>query len=886
MESLRSFAKAGLKLINSSENDNNISGSGSTALAGSLTYDPEADPELEFDLAATLGIEIGPDARLFHALNRFVATLSSRNKYYTRRISELDPEALGNTDPLRLSNKILDDTKYGNAYIAQLLRYNLITYLRDGQGAQPPSQEVKNVLQHWWASLLDLLQSDGHNILERRSNAHDDSDKNRDSHSDSDNCSSTRSSASSSPHVHHKRGKDKSFFGFKRSKETVSPCLSVEMISVIFEAVSRIMSCLMVSSHSTSSELLTFADSILRTIRIITNHLVLNSRTIKELSYDIKRDNHVSLTFCNNYNSLIRSFLGKLMAFAFFYLPDENQFDTQIMEVLQPNFKVEQDYNNPLVAWKNRRYILTKAKGQHIATSKTNTHRHKKFRVVISYIRHDLCFLSFYWHYWYIVLFLCGKENLPLTKDTVHDICPGSSILIEHSVLHFLRADLFQASKHLKAVRRQSMMANVNDSMPNSDVVSDGDLTKASASSSKTESLDEFIANNFKSLRVWNCLWSITKQFPERRDDWQVLLNLHDQSQLKYIKKIPAYDFQMANIVFNKILKKLIETFEDMSFLNWKSWGDGYLNLLRTGNMNNQIIATLSLFNSWDYIPADEQKRLTKEIINDPEIWKTVTLDTAENLILVLFTKFLIFKVSKIQDDAIKLDVLTKLDLYQSQFEELTRAFETDPTTSSFPRECATTCGGDSVLLFHVNKKFVLGTIRSLAKSSTAKEKSSLWRKNWIQGPLDINCKKEYQGVQPPPEFSQILINSDILTPIRAPVGFRIMLFPNISKTIDYWNKKWSQKSSEESCVSEKELPYTPPENINTELFISTLSSDSDTVASDDKAVMTVAHGNARTQYAKLFKFTKLFNLTMLEYYDFQNFEDDEHIIIDFEIFQ
>ena len=888
MESLRAFAKVGLKLINNNgANEDNKSGS--TGQNRSLAYDDEADPEMEFDLSSSLGIEIDDDAKLFHALNRFITTLNNRNKYYNSKVNELDPEDLKRTDPLKLSNKILEDTKYGNAYLAQLIRYNLIKYLRDLHTAEPPSQEVKNVLQHWWSSLLDLLQSDGHNILDKTKSTPSDSDTD---HSQSasinertnSNSSSSRSSASSSPNVHAKKGKDRSFFGFKKTKETVCPCLSIELISVIFEAMSRTMTFLMVSSQSGSSELITYSDSILRTIRIITTHLVLNSRTIKELSYDIKRDNHVSLTFCNNYNSLIRSFLGKLLAFAFFYLPDDYQFDTQIMEVLQPNFKIEHDFTNPLIAWKRRKYILTKVKGQHVDTSKTNTHSHKKFRVIISYIRHDLCYLSFYWHYWYIILFLLSQADLPLTRETIFDRCPGSSILIEHSVLHFLRNDLFKASKHLKTIRRQSMNANVNDSMPNSDIVSDGDIPKGGPNSGKTESLDEFIANNFKSLKIWNCLWSITKQFPDRPDDWKLLLNLHDQSQLKYIKKIPAYDFQMANIVYNKILKKLIETFDDVSFLNWKSWDDGYLSLLKTGNMNNQIIATLSLFNSWDHIPNDEQERLIKEIINDPEIWKTLTLDTAENLIQVLFIKLLVFKVSKIQNESITQEVFAKLALYQSETESLSKSFEGDTGVSPIERECANTYGGDSVLLFHVNKKFVLGTIRSLAKSSTTKEKSSLWRKNWIQGPLDINCKKEYNSVQPPPEFAQILVDSNIMTPTTPPVGFGIMLFPNMNKTIDYWNKKWSQPSSDES--SEKELPYAPLEKLNTELF-STATSDSESATSGNTtATMPVAHGNYRTQYSKLFKFTKLFNLTMMEYYDFQNFEDDDNIIIDFELFQ
>ena len=847
MESIRAFAKVGFNILNSqNEKSAKFNGKGTSPLGDNEDFD--------FDLSSAFEIEIDDDAKLFHALNRFITLLNNREKCYKSKINSFEIEEIKETDPLELTDKLFEDTDCNNDYITQFIRHNLVKYLRNAQlysENEEVTTELRDVLGHWWSYILDLLKSDSNGSYNRNPQK-----------------------------ITHRGNSIMSFRGSDQidKKELFQPHNSIELVSVCLESVSRILSRLLILDDCNETELTKYSDYIIRTIHVITAKLVSNSRQIKELSYVKGKDSHKQITYCNNYNSLIRSFLGKLLAFAFIYIPDELQFDIQLIEALQPNFKLETVKDPELIKWKKRNFKTTKRKTmkkEDEEQTSSNSDQKKIFRVIISYIRNDLCFFSFYFYYWSILLKLIQKKKITLQKETIPEICPASDIFIEHSINNFLKNDLYKANRHLKNIRKQNLGININDSMPNSDVVSD-DEGVGSNGPNKIESLDVFIGNTFKNLKIWGSLHLLYTKFPLQESNLNLLLNLHDIKQLDYIKTIPAYDYQMANIVFNKILKKIIELFDDPTFLNWSTWGSGYLNLLKTQNMNNQIASILSLFNIWDHIPINERTRISKEILKNNEIWLSVTLDTAENLVHVLFTKLLIFKISKVDNEEVKNLVLERLSNFHFQFNSLSQSLKLDGTDDRIERLCSTNYGGDTVLLFHVNKKFVLGTLRSPRSNKSNKNKLIYDKRNWILGPLDIDCRKEFKGLLEPPEF----IKLGFLVPEnKTKMGFRIMIFPNTSKPLEYWNKKWAANIESDAISKEKQLPFKPLEPLDISLFgeLSEIPENPELVGNQF---------NRQTQYEKLFRFIRLFNLTMVEYYDFQNFENEENIYIDFDLFK
>ncbi|SMN18703.1 similar to Saccharomyces cerevisiae YDL073W Putative protein of unknown function [Maudiozyma saulgeensis] len=847
MESLRAFAKVGFKLIN------NQNEKFSTLNGNSFSNFNDID-DLDFDLSSSLEIDINDDAKLFHALNRFITLINNRNKHFNLKIQDIVEDELQKTDPQIISDKIFENTNFSNTYIAQFIRHNLIKYLRNEQlysDNETLSEELRDVLGHWWSYILDLLTRD----KKQQKNTN----------------------------------KRSSIITFKSTdstnyKENINPYftksfISIELVSVCLESISRIMSRLIILNHDNDKiHLPAFSNNILKTIQIVTAQLVENSRLIKDLTNKIGKDHHTQIAFCNNYNSLIRSFLGKLLAFAFIYIPDNLQFDVQLIEALQPNFKINTATESTLVPWKKRNFVTSKIKKQEekFDSTITNSDTKKVFRVIISYIRHDLCFVSFYWHYWFIIFKMLSCNSITLEKETITGTCPGCNIFIEHSINYFMRNDLYKTNKYLKSIRKQNLNPSINDSMPNSDIVTDDELPTSNSRTNNVQNLDSFVEDSFKSLKIWNCLRLIYMKFPTESKSLNILLNVHDEAQLNYIKTIPAYDVQIANVVYNKILKKIIDLFPDVTFLRWSIWIDGYMNLLKTHNMNNQIIAILSLFNTWEFIPNAEQIRITQAIIGDNDIWENLTLDTAENLVHVLFSKLLIFKMSKLNDPQTKQLILNKLSLFYFQFNLLIEYLTDTELKDKIERECSLSYGGDSVLIFHINKKFILGKLRN-SSSTPAKNGRLLYdKKNWILGPLDVNCRKEYKDLLEPPEFTKLrflISNND------SRMGFRIMLFPNVGKTIEYWNSKWLNNGNTRKPAEEKTLPFKPLEPFNTSLF-----GDITEISDDIEIKSNIA--SRKTQYEKLYKFIRLFNLTMIEYYDFQNFENDENIYIDFELFK
>ncbi|KAG0670879.1 hypothetical protein C6P45_001644 [Maudiozyma exigua] len=847
MESLRAFAKVGFNILNN-QNEK------SAKLNGKDLPEVGDNDDLDFDLSSGFEIEINDDAKLFHSLNRFITLLNNREKCYRSKIDNFTVQEIKETNPLELTERLFKDTGFDNKYMTQFIRHNLIKYLRNAKlysESEEVTTELRDVLSHWWSYTLDLLTSNSIN------------QNNKD------------------PQRIINRGN--SIMSLRNTeqinkKDLFQPYISIELVSVCLESISRIMSRLLIRGDYNEIDITKYSDSIIRTIHIITFKLVNNSRQMKELSYNKHKDNHKQITYCNNYNSLIRSFLGKLLAFAFIYIPDELQFDIQLIEALQPTFKLDTVNDPQLITWKKKTFKTTKRKTVNKENEKglsPNSDKKKMFRVIISYIRNDLCFFSFYFYYWSIIFRMLEKSKITLQKDLIFEVCPGSDIFIEHSINNFLKNDLYKANKHLKNIRKQNLGINVNDSMPNSDIISDGEDTGCNGPN-KLESLDDFINSTFKNLKIWGSLHLVYRKFPQQEDNLNLLLNLHDIKQLEYIKTIPAYDYHMANIVFNKILKRIIELFDGAVFLNWSVWGSGYLSLLKTQNMNNQIISILSLFNIWEYIPMEERTRISKEMLGNDEIWSSLTLDTAENLVHVLFSKLLIFKISKINDEEVKNLALKQLTNFHFQFNSLSQILKSNDTNNSIERSCSSAYGGDAVLLFHINKKFVLGTLKAPHSNKSNKYKVMYDKRNWILGPLDTDCRKEFKGLLEPPEFIKL---GFLVQENKSKMGFRIMIFPNISKPVEYWNKKWSTTSESDQISNEKELPFKPIEPLNISLF-----GDINEIPENPEPISTKF--NRQTQYEKLFRFIRLFNLTMVEYYDFQNFENDENIYIDFDLFK
>ncbi|QLQ80835.1 hypothetical protein HG537_0E01900 [Torulaspora globosa] len=526
--------------------------------------------------------------------------------------------------------------------VSNYLRLNLLSYLRQLQQYPECCEGHREVLIQWWVTLLNFLNSDL-------------------------KTSSTQSI--SFPH----------------------PLLSIETVSVCLESVSRLMSSLMILPKVPVRHTEIYSHHILLTIHYVTNRLILIAKSGKQSKNSA--DNQSFLHFLNSYSSLLRSFLGKLNAYAFFYLPDEFHFDTQALLAITSNVAFQDNEGEKIFSWKRRSFFVPKNARSRLDPKDLDNRDTKFFKIVVSYLRNDSVLMAFYWHYWYIVLRFLAKYELINDSELNLDLLPGASILLDHVTCIFLRNDLNRFTKFVQSANKNkasNAVFNVSDTMPDSSAAS-SDVFMTN------EMLNEFVFTNFSILRLWECLRSLAGCF-QGDPNMTRLLRLHDLSQLKQVTEISAYDHSMANVIYNKALQFMIFQFESSSLaeiLNWDIWCQGILAMLRTLNGNCQVVALLCLFNNWTYIPSAVQNQITTDLLDS--LWFSLTTECDFQLSKVLFFKLLVFRVIPSADQLSKQFLKRRLEsmfnemcFLDSQLDEVERDRKQD------------------VLLFYGNRKFFL----------------------------------------------------------------------------------------------------------------------------------------------------------------------------------
>ncbi|CDH17174.1 related to UPF0592 protein YDL073W [Zygosaccharomyces bailii ISA1307] len=515
--------------------------------------------------------------------------------------------------------------------VANYLRLKLLSYLRQLQ-LQDEVTSYRDVLIQWWVTLLNFLNSD---LVQKNSS----------------------------------------------TDEMVFPnqLLNVDSISVSLECMSRLLSALMVLPVHSCKDAEIYSHHVLLTIHYVTNRLILNSKHTREQQQQQQNLNRPFLHFLSTYTSLLRSFLGKLNAFAFFYLPDDFHYDTQLLLALKPNLNYKPA--NSLFLWKRRAFGSAENSEDRIQPETLENRDTKFFKIVISYMKNDFIFMGFYWHYWYIALrFLAflGGSGMEL-KANLSQI-PGATVLISHATSGFLRIDLGRFAKFLQTnnpTNAGSSRIDSNDNLPIPNIA----VASANENSMVTkEALNNFLFSNFRILRVWECLRSLSGCL-EKDVNLPVLLSLHDTSQLRYISKVPAHDSSYANVIYNKIFQFIIFQYRSLPtihFLHWDIWFAGVSAMLHTLNNNSQTIALLFLFNVWPYIPSELQSTLSNQLID--EYWDSLTVDSDFQLVRVLFLKLLVFRIVPGADNSLREQIKGRFQAFYAEMLVIKFKFKEEPT--------------------------------------------------------------------------------------------------------------------------------------------------------------------------------------------------------------
>lgn len=628
-------------------------------------------------------IQIGPDARLLQALNGFILLIGNDSQQQQQSVNGA-----------YLSPRV--DSKS----VANYLRLKLLSYLRQLQlqGTVTPHRDA---LIQWWVTLLNFLNSD---LLDRNNPVEE--------------------------------------------MKFPDPLLSVDSISVSLECVSRLMSSLMVLPVHNCKDAEIYSHHVLLTIHYVTNRLILNSKHQREFTKQQQQPslpqhqqnfNRSLLVFLNSYTSLLRSFLGKLNAYAFFYLPDDFHYDTQLLLALKPNLNYRSA--NTMFLWKRRSFGSAENQEDRVKPESLENRDTKFFKIVISYMKNDFIFMAFYWHYWYIALRFLSHLDGGLELKSNLAMIPGANVLITHVTNGCLRIDLARFSKFLQSNNinninnngagfnrsdsndSSSMNGSAANSAPNAN---DNNGAKfnvyahANANANAgvgenhivtTEKLNDFLFSNFRILRVWECLRNLSGCL-EKDSNLPILLSLHDSSQLRYISTIPANDSGVANVIYNKVFQFIVFQFRSLpsvQFLHWDIWFAGVSAMLQTLNNNSQTVALLFLFNIWPHIPIDLQSMLSQQLTD--EYWNFLTFENDFQLVRVLFLKVLVFRIVPRNDLTIQEELKRKFQSFYAEMLVIKHKIKEEPLRDR-----------ENELYFYGSKRFFL------APNKVLKEQDLIYR--------------------------------------------------------------------------------------------------------------------------------------------------------------
>ncbi|SCU77704.1 LAMI_0A02058g1_1 [Lachancea mirantina] len=567
------------------------------------------------------------ETRLLHALNKFIALVGAGDS------------GSGGGGACSARWKV----------VANFLRLHILSHLRQLQSASVAGGE-RDVLTQWWVTLLNFLASD--------SGADDDAD----------------SCEGGSPY---------------------GEPLAIEVVSVALECISRIVAAAAVVPQPDNTHLRdldVYAYHLHLTVHFVTNKLIANTKKRKFLQKRMQQDTAApaALNYISAYNSLLNLFMGKLMAYAFFYLDPSLRYDFLILRALEPRVACTAG-RYPIAPWKDLQFSLSELETEPETETETKpflpaSPNPKIYQVMVSYLRNDNVFLAFYWHYWYIALTLLNKNA---QQQLVVSDVPGGDVLLKHVRL-FLEADLQAYARFVKAQEpdmfqwTKPQTSNVNSS---------------------SEALrNNFIFVNFKTIKLWECLRTLVgctdSQFPALTHQ---LIQLHDLQQLESLGAVPAYDHMTANLAFNKIIQFIVFQFEStlpkyLSDIHWAKWVAGVIGMLKTLNVNCQTVGLTFLFNIWKFIPNETylKQELAHTIIS--ELWEPFTIDCDFDSVRILFMKLAVFQIMQDRSSPVMSLLASRItDVYNEAVHLANLGITVDLRNSA-----------QDSLIFHGNKKLVL----------------------------------------------------------------------------------------------------------------------------------------------------------------------------------
>ncbi|CCD24745.1 Ahk1p NDAI_0D04310 [Naumovozyma dairenensis CBS 421] len=595
-------------------------------------------------------MSINDEQRLFQSLNEFLAVLD-RKPSNTKQCAKCLKETI----------RIL------KMDLLSLLRHQLHQHVLPSNSIYNKTQG-RDILIQWWVSLLNYLNynnNDNGNIFQFIEQQ--EQEQQRDITVDD-----------------------------QGNKTLENLCLS--LLSIIFECISKIITLLMILPSHSQREYDVYCHHILLTIENISNILISNSR-------------HRSLQFYQKYNSLLAPFLGKLNAFGLIYLPDDQYFDVHLLLTFYPieHLTIKQlnkttSSKTSIFAWKERNFKLQNSENSNdLKSKKTLIDRQKinhcllvkNFKIIQSYLKNDQIFMSFYWHYWYIII--CTLSSSQFKVMDLNQI-PTSKIILKYATSGLLKADITNLNSFITKntlipkFNKNSLNNNelINDTMPDVNINDINGTKKVNKNILSPSQINDHIFKYFKSIKLWECLESLVVLFSKRthgdsdnnNDDETLqyckkLIKTHDSFTLKFMSRISAYDYNTGNIIFNKLFQFIIYKFHKydhnltfVSSFNWSKWLDGMIAMLKTNNLNSQIVTIICLFNIWSLLPSRIQMHFATELIelNQSLIFDTLLIESFSNVIPILLWKFIIFKmipsITKEEDftDTIRKSIFLKIN--------------------------------------------------------------------------------------------------------------------------------------------------------------------------------------------------------------------------------
>lgn len=504
--------------------------------------------------------------------------------------------------------------------------------------------------------------------------------------------------------------------------ETVNVTLTMDVLSVSMECVSRIISLTVLDSAADKRDQEIYSYHILLTVRWITNKLVLNSRRRNDL-LESKRDGHtaVTLQFIKSYTSVLTPLIGKVIAFGFCFLNDDLHYDYEVVKYLtKGRFTTYDISGRSMLAWRTKQFVINtgneamneNSKSQEQFTQNNpleeetpeskskldpvSLETKKVFQIMISYLQNHQVFSTFLWHYWFNVL---NYHHTNKYSNMRLDSFPGCNIIL-HYCSNLMANDLEKLSRFIKIQDRQEKQTNSSISR----------TTLANGNQGQNpmtrEKIINFVFTKFQCIRTVESLRSLIGFFTNTSIDEALLEDFflcYEEQFIVSSSTISAYDSWSANIVFNKLFQFLLFQFDTLPFiiknLSWQKWILGILGTLRTLNADSQTVGLLALFNIWEFVPLKNKEEVIDLLIN--ELWDKLSIETDFHIINILFNKFIVFKV--LPDEHLSEPLARNIkEKFKSINDEVNHLVST--TNSDF----STLVDEKNVLLFHNNNRLIL----------------------------------------------------------------------------------------------------------------------------------------------------------------------------------